>query len=100
MPSSINDAVFGEPSGRQHAFVMFAGSLVMVGIYSYYDLIRDGAAISSLLMACGFALSGVAESLPTERRQLAGGLRIAAVLLFVGLLGLTIVAPQVIFGPQ
>jgi hypothetical protein len=95
MPSKIRDIVFSEPSGR-----MFAGSLVMLSIYIYYDILRGVPDISSLVMAVGFALSGLAESLPTERRQIAGGLRVAAVLLLTGLLSLTIFAPEVILGPR
>jgi len=47
-------------------------------------------------MAGGCALSGVAESLPTERRQLAGRLRITAMRLLAGLLTFTIFAPETI----
>ena len=79
---------------------MFAGSLVMLSIYIYYDILRGVPDISSLVMAVGFALSGLAESLPTERRQIAGGLRVAAILLLTGLLSLTIFAPEVILGPR
>ena len=100
MPSKIRDVVFSEPSGRSHAFVMFAGSVVMLSIYIYYDILRGVPDISSLVMAVGFALSGLAESLPTERRQIAGGLRVAAMLLLTGLLSLTIFAPEVILGPR
>jgi hypothetical protein len=98
MPSKIRDVVFSEPSGRLHAFVMFAGSLVMLSIYIYYDILRGVPDLNSLVMAVGFALSGLAESLPTERRRMAGGLRVAAILLLTGLLGLTIVAPDVVLG--
>ncbi len=76
---------------------MFAGALVMMSIFIYYDLLRDGSAISSLIMAIGFALSGLAESLPTDQRRIAGGLRVSAILLLLGLLSLTIVAPEVLF---
>jgi hypothetical protein len=100
MPSIIDQTVFSEPSGRTHAFVMFASSLVMLSIYIYFNILRGVPDISSLVMAVGFALSGLAESLPTERRHMAGGLRVVAVLVFVGLLSLTIFAPEVILGPQ
>jgi len=100
VPSKIKDVVFSEPSGRLHAFVMFAGSLVMVSIYLYYGILRDGSSLSSLIMAVGFALSGLAESLPTDRRRIAGGLRVTAILLLLGLLGLTIFAPDVLLGTR
>jgi hypothetical protein len=98
MPSKLKEIVFSEPSGGINAFVMFAGSLAMVSIYVYFDVLRDGSSISSLIMAVGFALSGLAESLPTEHRQLAGGLRVTAILVLTGLLGLTIFAPKIILG--
>ncbi|WP_136591209.1 hypothetical protein [Salinigranum halophilum] len=100
MLSKIKEIVFSEPSGRIHAFVMVAGSLVMLSIYIYYDILRGGSSISSLIMAVGFALSGLAESLPTEHRQIAGGLRVTAILLLTGLLSLTIFAPDVVLGPS
>jgi len=100
MPSKIKDVVFSEPGGRRNAFVMFASSLAMLSIYIYYDVLRDVSSVNSLIMAVGFALSGFAESLPTERRQMAGGLRVTAVLLLTGLLVLTIFAPELILGPR
>jgi hypothetical protein len=99
MPSTISDVVFSEPSGRPITVVMFSGALAMASIYGYYGLVRDGASISPLLMAAGFALSGVAESLPAERRRMAGGLRVTAIFLLVGLLGLSIFAPDIVLGP-
>ncbi|MCY4732640.1 hypothetical protein KY092_19045 [Natronomonas gomsonensis] len=100
MPSRIKDVVFSEPFGRRQAFVMFAGALAILSIYVYYGVLRDGSSISSLIMAVGFALSGSAEALPTERRRIAGGLRVTAILLLVVLLGLTIFAPEIILGPR
>lgn len=93
MSSKINDVVFSEPGGRLNAFVLFGNSLLMVSIYVYYDVRRGGAPLITLIMAVGFALSGAAEFLPAERRQLAGALRVTAILLLIGLLGLTIVTP-------
>ncbi|MFD1633958.1 hypothetical protein ACOZ4L_14080 [Haloplanus ruber] len=78
---------------------MFASAFVMVGIYLYFDVLRDGYLLSSLIMAVGFALSGFAESLPTDRRRAAGGLRVVAILWLIGLLGLTVFAPDIVLGP-
>lgn len=72
----------------------------MASIYFYVNVLHDGSSISSLIMAVGFALSGFAESLPTERRQISGGLRVTAILLLVGLLSLTALAPEFILGPR
>jgi len=45
-------------------------------------------------MAVGFALAGVAEALPTGRRRAAGGLRIAAIVLMLSLIGVVAFAPE------
>ena len=100
MSSKIKSVVFSEPSGRGHAFVMFAGSIVMGSIYMYFDVLGGGSSINSLGMAVGFALSGLAESLPSERRQLVGGLRVTAILLLTGLLVLIIFTPGFFLGSQ
>ncbi len=100
MPSKTEGVVFSEPSGGLNVFAMFAGSLAMLSIYVYFDIIHDGSSVSSLIMSVGFALSGFAESLPTERQRMAGGLRLTAILLLLGLISLTIFAPEVILGPR
>ena len=79
---------------------MFAGSIIMGSIYMYFDILRGGSSINSLVMAVGFALSGLAESLPSERRRLAGGLRVSAVLLMTVLLVLVIFAPEIFLGQK
>ena len=100
MPSEIADVLFSEPSGNPHALVMFSGSLVLASVYAYYGVLHGSPSTGSLVLAIGFALSGFAESLPTDRRRTAGGLRIAAVLLLSGLLGLAVFAPEVVVGPR
>ena len=98
MPSKIKDVVFSEPSGRAQAFVMFAASFMMISIY--YDVLRGVSSINPLVMAVGFALSGLAESLPSEHRQLVAGLRVTAILLLTGLLVFIMFAPGVFLGSQ
>jgi peptidoglycan/LPS O-acetylase OafA/YrhL len=101
MPSRISEAVFGEPSGRRHALVMFAGAAAFAAMYAYYGVVDDSASAGWLLfMTGGSALSGIAESLPTERRRAAGALRVAAVLLLACLLVLVAVAPEVVVGTR
>jgi len=100
MPSTLREVVFSEPSGRLQGFALLASSLVMASIYGYFNVLRGVTDSSSLVMAVGFALSGLAESLPTERRRMAGGLRVAAILLLTGLLALLFFAPEVILGPR
>jgi len=99
MASTIKRLVFSEPSGRPSAAIQFSGSLLMTSIYVYYGLLRGASTSYALVFAVGFALSGVAESLPSERRRAAGGLRIAASLLLIGLIGLLLFAPEVV-NPQ
>jgi len=99
MASTIKRLVFSEPSGRLSAAIQFSGSLLMTSIYVYYGLLRGASTSYALVFAVGFALSGVAESLPSERRRAAGGLRIAASLLLIGLIGLLLFAPEVV-NPQ
>jgi hypothetical protein len=79
---------------------MFAGAFAMSSIYLYYDVLLGGSSLSSLVMAVGFVLSGLAESLPTDRRRIAGGLRVTAILWLIGLLGLTVFAPDVVLGSR
>lgn len=72
----------------------------MLSLYVYFEVVHDGTGINALVMAGGFALSGFAESLPAERRRLAAGLRVTAILLLLCLLGLLAVAPEVVLGPR
>ena len=96
MASAIKRFVFSEPSGRLSAAIQFSGSLLMLSIYVYYGLLRGASTSYTLVLAVGFALSGIAESLPSERRRAAGGLRIAASLLLIGFIGLTVLAPEIV----
>jgi hypothetical protein len=80
VPSKIRAVGFCELSGRFNTLVLFASSFTMLSIYSYYDILLGRSSLSSLIMTVGFALSGLAESLPTDRRRIAGGLRVTAIL--------------------
>jgi hypothetical protein len=99
MPSTVSDVVFAEPSGRTIATVQLAGSLAFAGIY-LYSWVRTGARTSGwpLIMMTGFALSGIAESLPEERRRTVGALRITSVLTFVCALAVLQVPGPVVGG--
>ncbi|ELZ40832.1 hypothetical protein C472_01337 [Halorubrum tebenquichense DSM 14210] len=77
---------------------MFAGSVTMASLFVYFGILRGVPSVHSLVMAVGFALSGLAESLPSERRRLAGGLRVTAIALLTGLLVLIISVPDVFLG--
>jgi len=99
MPSSINEVVFSKPSGRPTALVQFAGSLIFLGLYVYSWI--EGNADSSnwlLIMVVGSTLAGIAESLPENRRQTAGALRLAAILVLLYLIAAVIFTPEAIIG--
>jgi peptidoglycan/LPS O-acetylase OafA/YrhL len=101
MPSAVTEALFSEPSGRRHALVTFAGVAVFTSVYVYYGVLRDSATVGWLLvMIVGSALSGIAESLPKDRRRIAGALRITAILVLLCVLALTVFAPEVVVGPR
>ncbi|WP_253737224.1 hypothetical protein [Halohasta salina] len=100
MASMIKRFVFSEPAGRLSAAMLFSGSFVFLSVYMYYGILRDVSSGESLVIATGFALSGFAESLPSERRRAAGGLRLTASLLLLGLIGLLVFAPEVVIGPR
>jgi hypothetical protein len=96
MPSLLSDTLFSEPSGRGHSIVMFASALVFLGLYGYVH--ADTSAAWLLVMAGGNVLSGVAESLPADRRRAAGAFRIAAVSLLLCLVIAMVVAPDLVVG--
>ena len=98
MLSKLKEVLFSEPSGINSALVQFAGAVAMLSIYLYFNVLLDGSGIDTLIMAAGFALSGLAESLPKDRRHIAGGLRITAMLLLIGLIGAIFFPPEVIAG--
>jgi hypothetical protein len=101
MPSRISEVVFGEPSGRRHAAVMFSGALVLSGLYAYAGLVGESSSARWLLVMVGSSvLSGIAESLPAERRRAAGAFRIAAILLPACLLVAIALAPGVVVGTR
>ncbi|KPN29876.1 hypothetical protein SY89_00596 [Halolamina pelagica] len=96
MPSLIDEIAFSEPSGRGHSIVMFASALVFLGLYGYVH--ADTSAEWLLVMAGGNVLSGVAESLPADRRRAAGAFRIAVVSLLLCLVIAMVVAPDLVVG--
>jgi hypothetical protein len=94
MPSRLHTALFSEPSGRPHSFVMGTGALVLSSLAVYGYAFHDSVLTGTMVMAVGFALSGIAESLPVERQRTAGGLRITAILLLLCLVGVVVFAPE------
>jgi hypothetical protein len=98
--SIVSDVVFAAPSGRRHALVMFSGAIAFLCLYVYYGLLGEADSIAGLFLLFGCVLSGIAESLPTDQRRLAGVLRIAAVMLLLCLLVALGVAPEFVLGAR
>jgi hypothetical protein len=97
MPSTIDETVLSEPSGRPETLVHFAGSLAFASLYLYTWSVGDTDLGRWLLvMAVGAAVAGTAESLPTARRQTAGALRLVAILLLLCLVTASVVAPELV----
>lgn len=100
MSSRISEFVFSEPSGRLNAAVMFSGSIVFASLYAYFGVLGDSTSISSIFLSIGFALSGIAESLPKDRRRTAGVFRVSAMLVLTSLLALVALAPELVVGER
>ncbi len=101
MPSTLTRVLFRKPSGRPHAVVMLSGSLLFLGLYVYAGVLGDSSSSSWLVvMAVGTGLSGIAESLPTDRRRTAGIVRVTAILVLIGLLATIVFVPEFIVGER
>jgi hypothetical protein len=78
--------LFREPDGRRKGLLFSLFSFVCILGWGYFGIVLDGPHIM-LFLGIAFAFSGVAESLPPNRRRQAGVLRI----LGLGILGVLIV---------
>ena len=99
MPSTIDELVFSEPSGRVHAIVPLVGSLALLSMYLYYEIRHTGSFNGLLILGVGFGLHGVVNLLPPTRQYIAGILRIIVVIMMIGLFVLAVLAPEVVL-PQ
>ncbi|MFC6989053.1 hypothetical protein ACFQJD_10675 [Haloplanus sp. GCM10025708] len=80
---------------------MFSGSLLFLSLYVYAAVLGDSSSSSWLVvMAAGTGLSGIAESLPKDRRRTAGVFRVTAMLVLMDLLATTVFAPEFVVGEQ
>lgn len=89
--------LFDEPSGRRTGLVFIALSVVCFVGYVYFAILQDGPHLL-LPMGVAIGLSGVAESMPTDRRRLAAGLRLLAIGIAVGVLVVLAVRPGLVMG--
>ena len=84
MISYLSEVLFNEPQGRPFALFQFGVSLTFLSMFVYTWSVGDAGEIRWLLfLIVGTVLSGVAESLPENRRQVAGVLRFAGVLVLL-----------------
>lgn len=95
----ISDVLFNEPQGRSVAIVQFGASLIFLCMFVYAWSVDDaGKFLWILFLIVGSALSGIAESLPENRRQAAGILRFAGILVLLLLLLSGFLRPDFLIG--
>jgi hypothetical protein len=82
--SIIKEGVVSEPS-RGLAVMWLSGSLVLSSQYVYYWILGDSPPLFAIIFSVGFALSGIAESLPKNRRRETGIFRVTAILVLMSL---------------
>ncbi|KTG08093.1 hypothetical protein AUR64_00505 [Haloprofundus marisrubri] len=99
LSSLLDSALFSEPSGGLNASVQFVAALLFTGMYVYFDVLLGSPSSHLLFLATAAGLSGLAESLPKERRRTAGVLRIAGISVALALIVLVWVAPEFVIGP-
>lgn len=87
--------LFNEPRGRRTGMIFLSLSLICFLGYVYFGILLDGPHFL-LVLGVMIALSGFAESLPTDRRRVAGALRLVAVGLGIGMLALLAFAPEIL----
>ena len=99
MPSIVDQTLFSDPSGRLFGLVYLSGALLLSGSYGYYVAVTDFTPNRfALVMSVGMALSGIAESLPKDRRREAGFLRLASIAVLMSLLVVITTAPGLLSG--
>ncbi|WP_277554827.1 hypothetical protein [Halobaculum limi] len=95
MPSIIDKTVFSEPSGQPIGAIQLCAALIFSGIYGYAMFVENATLGSWLLfMIAGSALSGIAESLPKNRRQAAGVLRLTGIFVLLCLIVAVFFVPE------
>lgn len=91
MREKLKEVIFAEPDGLTKGLVLFIFSLPFFSIYLYF-----GVSFGSFITAVAFVIGGLAELLPKNYGHMAGVLRIAALVLLLGLLATPLVAPEII----
>jgi hypothetical protein len=87
--------VFREPDGRRKGLLILVLSFICLLTWVYFGAVLDGPDFF-IFFAIALGFSGVAESLPPDRRRSAGTLRILAVGTFVVFLGVLASVPELL----
>jgi len=86
MSNMIGSVVFREPEGRESGLIFLAVASFAF-LYMIYSQIRFGGGINpAVSIGVPFTLLGLAELLPKNKKRLAGGTRIAAVVICISLI--------------
>jgi len=95
----ISEVLFKEPQGRPLALLQFGVSLTFLCMFAYtWSVGNAGDTRWLLFLVVGTALSGIAESLPENRRQAAGVFRLAGILVLLILLTAPFTGLKIIIG--
>jgi hypothetical protein len=93
----IREVLLNEPQGRPNSLVQLGSSLCLSCLFVYYWTVGSaGEVLFVLFLVVGSALSGIAESLPENRRRVAGVLRLIALLVLVSSIVFLIITPELI----
>lgn len=85
MIETIRNSVFGEPEGRSSG-LFWLGFGAIFFVFAVANQIQLGRSFRTpLILGVVFVLVGFAELLPQERKRVAGGIRITAVVIGISL---------------
>jgi hypothetical protein len=94
---SLTRMLFREPDGRRKGLLFGLCSVGCLLAWVYAGVMLDGLH-HFLFLGVAFGCSGVAESLPPDRRRSAGALRLAGLGVLAGLVVLLLLAPGAVLG--
>jgi hypothetical protein len=87
----LRKVIFRAPERRKVSLVYFAIAALFLWMHLFLD-----SGLFTLVISTGMALTGLSEALPEDRNILAGSLRIAAILIYLSILGLSFMSPEII----
>ncbi|ERG94444.1 hypothetical protein [Haloquadratum walsbyi] len=96
MYSVVVDILFDEPRGYPISLIHFGGSVTLSALIIYTWITGHSISGGSVVMLIGVTITGIAESLPADHRQIAGVLRLGAIFMFLSLAVMSLFVPEVI----